>query len=124
MILIGHSLEQVHAGLMLQRNVPFQVRQNLFLQFAHSTLAVEQVADKEQRQRAKTEKGHAQCPFVSNRVEEHQRIHEHGQAGRLYQNKGCGQNRELQLTAFEKLQFFAVQLTHDVFRGLEDGRPV
>jgi len=35
MILIGHGLQQVDAGLMLQGEVAFQLRQNMALQFAH-----------------------------------------------------------------------------------------
>jgi len=35
MILVGHGLEQVDAGLMLQGDVALQLGQNLFLQFAH-----------------------------------------------------------------------------------------
>ena len=71
MILIGHGLEQVNAGLMLQGNVAFQFGQNLFLELAYGALALEQVADEEQRQRAKTEEGHAKRPLVANGAKKH-----------------------------------------------------
>src|SRR5437016_6419273 len=95
MILVGHGLEQVHAGLMLQGDVALQFREELLLELAYSALAFEQVADKEQRQRAKTEEGRAKCPIVANGMEEHQRVHEHGQSGRLHENEGSGENGEL-----------------------------
>ena len=114
MILIGHGLQQVDAGLMLQGDVAFQLRQQVLLQFAHGALAVEQVTDKEQRQCAETEEGDAECPLVPDGMEENQRIHEHGQASRLHQNKGSRQDRELQLAPFEIIQFLAVQRTHDI----------
>jgi hypothetical protein len=47
-------------------------------------------------------------------VEEYQRIHEHSQARGLHQNIGGGQNRELQLTALELIEFSAIQRTHMV----------
>jgi len=100
MILIGHGLEQVDAGLMLQGDVAFELRQNLLFQFAHGALAVEQVADKKECQRAKSKERGAQRPPIPDRVEEHQRVHEHGEAGGLHENKGSGENREMQLAAF------------------------
>src|SRR6267378_6997251 len=114
MVLVGHGLEQVHAGLMLQSDVAFELRQNLLLQFADRALAVDEVADKKYCQRAKSEEGRTESPLVANGVEENQRVHEHGQAGGLHKNKGNGKNGELELTTFETIQFLAVQRTHDV----------
>ena len=51
-------------------------------------------------------------------MEENQGVHEHGQAGGLHKDKCCGQNREMQVTAFEIIQFLAVQRTHDVLLRL------
>ncbi len=120
MILVGHGVEQVHAGLMLQRDVAFQFGQNLLLEFARGALAFEQVADKEQGQRAKTEEGRTESPLIANGMEEHQRVHEHGQPGRLNENEGSGENGELQLTPFETIQFFAVQRAHMVLSRIPD----
>ena len=108
MILVGHGLEQVHAGLMLQGDVAFQLGQNLFLEFADGALAFEQVADEEQGQRAKTEEGRAECVLVPYGMEEHQRVHEHGHPRSLNENESGGENGELQLTAFEMIELCAV----------------
>ena len=48
MILVRHGVQQIHAGLMLQRHVALQLGKELLLQLAHRALALEEVADKEQ----------------------------------------------------------------------------
>ena len=84
MILVGHGLEQIHTGLVLQGDVAFQLRQHLLLQFAHRALVVEQVANKQQRECTKSEEGGPQCRLIPHGVEEYQRIHEHSQARGLH----------------------------------------
>ena len=101
MILVGDGLEQIHAGLVLQGDVAVQLREQVLLQFANGALAVEQVAVEEESQRAEAGEGHAQRPFVPDRVDKDQRVHECRQAAGKYQNKYRCQDRELQLTAFK-----------------------
>ena len=48
MTLVRHGVQQIHAGLVLQQNVAFQLRQELLLQLAHGALVLEKVADKEE----------------------------------------------------------------------------
>jgi hypothetical protein len=105
---------------MLQCNVALQFGQEMFLEFAYGALAVKQVAHEEQRQCAETEEGDAKRPLVTDRVEEHQRVHEDGKASGLNEHKGGGENGELQLTAFEMIQFFAIQSAHDFLFGDPD----
>ena len=47
MILVRHGVEQIHAGLMLQRNVALQLGKELLLQLPDRALALEEVTDKE-----------------------------------------------------------------------------
>src|SRR5258708_11386855 len=115
MILVGHGVEQVHAGLVLQTDVALQLRQYLLFQFAHGALVIKEIAHKQQRERAKSEEGRTQCRFIPHGVEEYQRIHEHSQARGLHQNIGGGQNRELQLTALELIEFSAIHRAHGIF---------
>ena len=71
----------------------------------------------------RSQKCHAKRPLVPNGMQEHQRVHEDGKAGGLNEHKGGGENGELQLTAFEMIQFFAIQRAHDsFFCDLDPGR--
>ena len=83
----------------------------------HRALTIQQVADKEHGQRAETEKGDAQRQFVAYGVEEDQRIHERRQTARKHQHNNRCQDGELQLAAFEMIQFLAVQRSHNVLAG-------
>jgi len=60
---------------------------NCCFKFANHALPVNQVADEEQREPAKTKIGHAQSPLVALRVLEDQWIHEDRQAGGQHEHK-------------------------------------
>src|SRR6266849_9557643 len=108
MILIGHGVQQVHAGLLLQGEVALQLRQYLLLELAHGALALEQVTHKKKSQPAESEKRDAERPLVPHGMEEHERIHERSQAAGKHQYDDGREDGELQLTAFEVIQLFAV----------------
>ena len=83
----------------------------------HRALTIQQVADKEHGQRAETEKGDAQRQFVAYGVEEDQRIHERRQTACKHEHNNRCEDGELQLAAFEMIQFLAVQRSHNVLVG-------
>src|SRR5207237_2401334 len=76
MVPVGHGLEQIHAGLVLQGYVAFHFRQQLLLELEHGALALEEVADEKQGETAKAKKSHTQGPLVADGMEKHERIHE------------------------------------------------
>src|SRR5947209_18159198 len=100
---------------MLQGNVALHLCQKMFFQLSDGALTFEQVAHKEQRQRAETKESHTKRPLVPNGMEEHQRVHEDGKASGLHEDKSGSENGELQLAALKMIQFLAIQRADDSF---------
>src|SRR5208283_6146650 len=100
------------AGLNLQFDVALQFAKQMLLQFAEGALAIEEVPDKEQRQRAETKVGHTHRPLVAFRVHKHQGVHEHSQAAGKHQHKHGGENRKLQAAPLKTIEFLTINCRH------------
>src|SRR6266849_2088589 len=90
----------------------------MLLQLAHHALAVQQITHKQQGQHAKAEKGHAQRPFVPDRVDKHQRIQEGSKSPGKYENEYGRQNGQVQLAPLQLVQFLAIQSCHRTLQWL------
>src|SRR5258708_4298076 len=113
MIEVGHGLQQVHAGLMAQFDVAFQLGKQMLLQFAHRALVIEQIGDKKQRQNTETKKCNAQHPLVGLvGVQKHEGVHEKGKTAGKHQDEDDRQKGELKFPPFEVIQFFAIEHRH------------
>src|SRR5579883_1045527 len=99
MVLVGHGSQQISAGLELQGDVALEFLQKTLLELGEGALAVEQIADEQEGERAEAEKGHAHRPLVALRMDEDQRIHEAGQAAGEDEHKDSGEDGELEVAA-------------------------
>src|SRR5215472_1895600 len=99
-------------ALQLQGHVALQLLEQALLQLREGALPIKQVAHEKQRQRAKSEKGHAHRPLTALRMDEHQGVHERGQPARQDQHEHRGKNGQLQVAAFQAVQFFTVKCGH------------
>src|SRR5207247_4915460 len=106
---VGHGSQQVHVGLMLERDVAFKLRQQMLLQFPHRSLPVKKIADEESNQRAEPEECHTQRPPVAVGVNENQRVHESGQAASQDENEDHRKDCQLQFAALQLVELFAIE---------------
>jgi len=111
-ILVGHGFQEIRAGLNLQFDVALEFGEKLLLDFGEGALTVEQVADEENGESAKTEESSAQRPSVAFRMKEDERVHECGEAARQDKHKDGGEDRELKATSLEVIELLTVDRGH------------
>jgi len=76
-------------------------------------LALEQVPDEKEGERAETEKGDAQGPPVSEvGVDKDERVHEDGQTAGEHKDEDGGHDGELKFAAFETIEFLPIDGCH------------
>jgi hypothetical protein len=109
---VGHGFQEICAGLNLQFDVALEFGEKLLLDFGEGALTVEQIADEENGESAKTEECGAQRPSVAFRVKEDERVHERGEAARQDKDKDGGEDRELKATSLKMIELFAVNCRH------------
>src|SRR5208337_850165 len=84
----------------------------MLFQLAEGALAIEEIPDKEQSQRAETKIGHAQRPLIAFGVHKHQGVHEHSQAAGKNQYEDSGENRKLQAPPLKTIKFLTINCRH------------
>jgi hypothetical protein len=111
-ILVGHGFQEIRAGLNLQFDVALEFRERLLFDFGEGALTVEQIADEENGESAKTEESGAQCPSVAFRVKEDERVHQSGEAARQDKDKDGGEDCELKATSVKMIELLTVDRGH------------
>src|SRR4029077_9144478 len=110
LIRVGHGAKQIQIGLMLERQIALDFRQQMLFQFANGALPLQEVTYEKSDQHAKAKECHTQRPLVVLvGMDKDQRVHESRQATSKDQDKNHGKHRQLELTSLQLVELLPVE---------------